>query len=240
MLHTANGSNESRREYAYNAIRKRLVTLDIPPGMAFSEGQLAAEFAFSKTPVREALSKLQHEGLIEVEPRVGYRATPITVGDAKDLLSLRILLEGEAAALASGRIHYRDVIPAVARVEELSKLTYDPEDRPSIWRFLETNTEFHMGIARIGNNRYLTDALQAVLTLCERLLHAGMALTPRPGDLRYEHVEIIKAILTGDPEVARAVAVKQAELGRSLILGALLSSSSVLRTWIEIPKAGKP
>jgi DNA-binding GntR family transcriptional regulator len=232
------GAGDSLSEVAYNAIRHRLVTLTIPPGETFSEGQLAGELMISKTPVREALARLQQEGLVDVEPRAGYRATPITVGDARDLLSVRILLEGEAAALAAARIGAGQVDPSVVReVEELSKVTYDPESRASIWRHLETNTAFHVGIARIGGNRYLTEALARVFVLCERLLHAGMALTTRPRDVLNEHREIIRAVFSGDPDVARSVAMEQAARGRELILDALLSSASVMTAWIEIPEA---
>jgi DNA-binding GntR family transcriptional regulator len=230
-------SGESLSEYAYSIIRKRLVTLAIPPGEPFSEGQLATELQISKTPVREALSRLQHEGLVEVEPRTGYRATPVTVGSAKDLLSLRILLEGEAAALAATRLRDGTTDPAlVDMIADLSKLTYDPDDRASIWHYLETNTQFHVGIAQIGGNQYLTDALVRVFILCERLLHAGMALTTRQRDVLHDHEEIFMGVTSGDPDRARAIAVRQAEIGRNLIVDALLSSTSVLRTSIEIPK----
>lgn len=231
------GAGDSLSEIAYSAIRHRLVTLTIPPGQAFSEGQLAGELLISKTPVREALSRLQQEGLVDVEPRAGYRATPITVGDARDLLSVRILLEGEAAALAAARIAAGLADPAVvSEVERLSKVTYDPDNRASIWRHLETNTAFHVGIARIGGNRFLTEALSRVFVLCERLLHAGMALTTRPRDVLNEHEEIINAVFSGEPDVARRVAMDQATKGRELILDALLSSASVMTAWIEIPE----
>lgn len=235
---SANSSSESLSEYAYGVLRKRLVTLEIAPGEGFSEGQLAASFGISKSPVREALTRLQHEGLVEVEPRAGYKAAPITVGGAKDLLSLRILLEGEVAAVAAARIRDGMADPKLSRfIKELSQLTYDPDDRASIFRYLETNTQFHIGIAQIGGNRYLTEALDRVFTLCERLLHAGMALTTRQRDVLNDHEEILSAVFSGDPEFARESALKQASIGRDLIIDALMSSSSVLGASIEIPKA---
>jgi DNA-binding GntR family transcriptional regulator len=237
---SAEASQESLSEQAYGTIRKKLVTLEITPGEFFSESQLAAQLGTSKTPVREALTRLQHEGLVEVESRAGYRATPITLGDARQLLDLRSFLDGEAAALAAAQIRVGRPNEELLRgVEALSKLTYDPDDRASIWRYLETNTQFHIGIAQIGGNKYVVEALVRVYTMCERLLHAGMALTNRQRDVLNDHEEIFKGVLSGDPDRARQVAIHQAKNGRDLILDALLSSSSLLKAWIEVPKQPK-
>jgi DNA-binding GntR family transcriptional regulator len=231
------GAHESLTDFAYASIRKRLVTLAIAPGQVFSEGQLAAEFQISKTPVREALARLQHDGLVEVEPRAGYRAVPITVGGARDLLDLRILLEGESTALAAERVRAGTADrKLIEMIESLSQLSYDPDNRASIWRYLETNTTFHLGIAQIAGNKYLTDALERVFASCERLLHAGMALTTRQRDVLTDHRDIVEAVLGGDPEVGRAVGRRQAMASRDLIVEALLSSASILSAWIEIPE----
>jgi DNA-binding GntR family transcriptional regulator len=124
----------------------------------------------------------------------------------------------------------------VSLIQDLAKLTYDPDDRATIWKFLETNTLFHMSVARIGGNRYLNEALERVYALCERLLHAGMALTNRRRDVPTDHKDVVDAVCRGDPSAARAVATKEAEAARNLIIDALLSSASIRGASIEIPR----
>ena len=145
---------------AYDAIKRRIICLDIPPGGAFTEHMMASELKLGKTPVREALMRLQREGLVEVNPRTGYRAAPVTLKDVKDLMALRVVLECEAAGLAAQEVSD----PAQLRaLDELCRVGYDPNDRATIERFLRANTEFHVTIARAGANSRLARALGQVL-----------------------------------------------------------------------------
>src|SRR6478735_7144479 len=82
---------------AYIEIKRRVVAVEIPPGASFSETDLAEALELGKTPVREALMRLRLEGLVQVQPRSGYRVTEVTLRDARDVCDLRALLEGEVA-----------------------------------------------------------------------------------------------------------------------------------------------
>ena len=81
------------RDSVFGRIRADILACALTPGRILQEKDLAARYAVSKSPVRDALLRLQEQGLIEVMPRKGYRVLPISLSDARDLYETRILLE---------------------------------------------------------------------------------------------------------------------------------------------------
>lgn len=214
-------------EQAFDSIKRRIIQLDLQPGQRFTESQLANELGLSKTPVREALAKLEREGLVEVIARSGYRVSDVTLKDARDLLAVRTLLETEAAGLAAARIGDGKQLQAL---NELCRITYDPSDRSSIARFLEANTEFHATVAEAGGNEQLAEMLRTVLDQLERLFHLGLALTTTSEEMVHEHQDLVRAIMSGNVAEARSVAEAQTRASQLMVLEGLLSSPSLLAT----------
>jgi DNA-binding GntR family transcriptional regulator len=211
----------------YREVKRRILDLRMPPGSAFTEGELVADLNVSKTPIREALARLRQEGLVDAMARSGYVVTPVTVKDARDLMGLRTLLEGEAASLAAAR---GTDLAHLKELEELCKTSYNPKDRGSVVKFLEANFNFHMAIGRLSGNARLIDALQQVLEQLERVMHLGLTATSRADEIVHEHTELVNAIFSGDPDKARDVAVAQGHSSQRMVLEALLSSDIVMST----------
>ena len=212
---------------AYATIKSQLIYLDLPPGTMFTEASLARELGISKTPVREALARVRREGLVEASARSGYRVTPVTVKDARNLFALRILLEGEAAALAAQ--HMEDP-KHLGVLDRLQKASYNPKDVDSIKTYMRRNTEFHMTVARASGNEHLAAVLEQILDQMERLFHIGLALTNRADEIIHEHTDLVKAIVSGDEKTAREVAVTQIRNSQRMVLDALLASPRLLST----------
>ncbi|MBW3667597.1 MAG: GntR family transcriptional regulator [Actinobacteria bacterium] len=215
----------TRTREAYDAIKRRVIELDLPPGAAFTEGELAASLGLSKTPVREALLRLRQEGLVDAAARCGYRVTPVTIKRARDLFQLRALLEVEAAGSAAER---RLDLDALIELEQLGRQTYDAGDRASITRFMEENTRFHVALAELGGNEALADMLQYVLEQLERLFHLGLVLRSRGDEIVHEHQELLAAVKAGNGRAARRIAGEQAASSQLMVLNALLSSEAVM------------
>lgn len=227
MVTVASDQLGSRTSTAYEAIKRRIIRLEIPPGGGFTEAQVAAELGLSKTPVREALAQLRRERLVEIDARSGCRAAPVTLKDTIDLAAFRGLLEGEAASLAAGRL---TDITQLQALERLCQASYRPEDPASIDEFLERNTEFHCTIAHAGGNARLAAALQDALHQMERLFRIGLMFSSRADEIIHEHTDMLDAIKAGDAEQARGVAVAQARAAQKMILDGLLSSPEILST----------
>jgi len=205
-----------RTAQAYREVKRRIVDLELAPGAVFTEGEVAAELGLSKTPVREALARLQVESFVEVVGRSGYRVAPVTVKLATDLFALRSLLEPEAAALAAGRAHDR---ADLARLRRLARSG--------------TNAEFHLAVARAGANAKLADVLENVLDHLSRLDAIARALGSEGADRG--HADLVHAIAQGDTAAARAAAHAHVEASHQRILAALLASTSVATTEVTTP-----
>jgi DNA-binding GntR family transcriptional regulator len=223
---------------AYAAIKRSLIRLEISPGQAFTESQLAAELGLSKTPIREALARLRVSGFVDVTPRSGYRARPVTVKQTKELLTLRKLLEADAAVLAAGRSGDRR---NEAEFDDLVRLasTATAHDASAVDRFIETNSEFHRALARAAGNSYLSSVLDNVIDLVERVFRLGVALNPPGTDLIHDHSALADAIARGDVERARSVVEMQAGTAQAFIMDGLLQSPQLLMMNIQFHPAAE-
>lgn len=209
---------------AYREIRRRIIELELSPGAAFTEGELAAELGLSKTPVREALLLLQSDGLVFARPATGYRVSPITLKDARNLCRYRALLEGEAAAIAATRaLEGRTSL----YLEDVAELRFDPGDDASIDYYLSENTNFHYLIAKSTGNLYLQRQVYRVLVELERLFRFALRLAGRPGEVAHDHHALVDAIVRHDPERARQAAIDHAAASEDMVVEALLSSDVI-------------
>jgi DNA-binding GntR family transcriptional regulator len=229
---TGEEKQQSLTEVAYQAIKQRVITLDLAPGELFNESQLAGELQFSKTPVREALSRLRREGLVEVVPRHGYRATGITLKQIYDLLAVRLLLEVEACGLAAQRPPVREELELL---QEASKASYDSRDKESITRFLVSNRVLHGTIARLSGNEQLERMYLDILDQMDRVFHLGMLLSSRADDVGDQHADLVAAISSGNVEAARRIGGEHVLLAKEMLMEAALSSPAIMSTSLTIP-----
>ena len=146
-----------RRRRPREAIQTRIVTGDIPAGARLRQEQLAAEYKLCRTPIREALRKLQAEGTVELVPNQGAVVRGPTVRDVREGYEVRAELEGMAAALAAHLDHRRAPDAAARGRGALPPrdrgLTARPGRRPPV-RWVRANDQFHEAVqAAAGNER---------------------------------------------------------------------------------------
>jgi DNA-binding GntR family transcriptional regulator len=208
----------SRRDQAYEGIKERIVQGELGPGMSLSESRLARLLRTSRTPVREALSRLAEERYVQRIPGRGYTVTPVTVELIQNLFEMRRLLEGAAAARAAelrGNAF-------VERLRELGAFEYDPRDAKSFKRAAEANTAFHLAVARAGQNSMLVDLVRQCLDQVTRLVALGMDHQGLQVNASEEHRAVIEAIARRDPEEARRAMERHLDGSRRRTMDALV------------------
>jgi DNA-binding GntR family transcriptional regulator len=216
----------SLSDEAYRALKRLIVSVRLPPGAHVTEAQISAELLLGKTPVREALARLQREELVECIPRSGYRVTPLTLKDVHELFAVRVLIEGEAARLASGRDLGDE---RIERLRELCHLSFVAGDQEGFDRAIALNTEFHLLLAEGSGNAKLAGLLHQVMQHMERILHIGLTMTDAAElDYTREHPELLEAVLSGDGERSRALVEVQNLVWEDRITDILVSSEAVL------------
>ena len=205
---------------AYERVKRDILECVLVPGAEVTERLLRDRYAIGKAPLREALVRLGHEGLVQSVPRSGYRVTPVTIQDVQDIFALRLLLEPAAARLAAGRIDG----PSLVRLNEPCLTGYVPGDRASESAFLRANREFHAAIANASGNRRLARVLQQLLEGTERLFHMGLAVRDRTEEMKHEHQALMKALIDADGDAASRATVDQIEAARTMVMDGILAA----------------
>lgn len=210
----------SLTDQAYQQLRQRIITGQLPPGSEMSELELADDLAMSKTPVREALGRLGVEGLVEAFPRRGYRVTSVTVRDMNDLFAIRAMLEGTAAAQASVNLTENEL----EQLDALADASYVRGENVSTQSFVRANEDFHTAIAQASRNPRLLNLVVSHLEECGRFFYMGAQIRDVNPETTNDHHRIVSVLRRRDPEAARAVMVEHNENTRQGLLRALLDT----------------
>jgi DNA-binding GntR family transcriptional regulator len=207
----------SLTDHAYALIRREIVSCTLPPGAEFTEVDLAGRLQMSKTPVREALARLQFEGLVRAFPRRGYRIEPIRLSDINDVFDARVILEAGAIALAVGKIGEAEF----GRLRRLARSSSDAEYTADLEYSHRINNEFHEAIALASGNQRLHRMVVQTNTELERFFYLeAHSEEPYPPD-HVTHTQIVDAIEKGDPKIAQQAIVEHIEGTRRLLIGTL-------------------
>ena len=207
---------QSATTRAYLAMKTDILTCELAPGTSMYEGELAADLGMSKTPVREALGMLSHEGFVQVIPRQGYRVSDITLGDVREMFHLRLLLEPAAARLAATSAD----TDARSRLRDLA--THRAED--SYADRVQQASRFHAELARSSGSARLTTTLCNLLEEVQRLFFIGLDLDDQFNQHGNDHDALLSAIDAKDVDAAEDIARRQVEASRDVVMAAIMSS----------------
>ncbi|MFF0630810.1 GntR family transcriptional regulator [Streptomyces sp. NPDC004296] len=223
----------SATERAYLAIKRRIIELDLAPGAHVTKTELTRLTDAGTMPVREALTRLQRDGLVDVLPRSGYRILPVTLKGARDLCAFRRLLETETAALAAERGCPQDDLD---RMEELLGQSYELRDTESIEAFLRATLEFDAIIAdNCGNDRLARSVVQ-VFDELERVLRITLGSLPFSASAAHQRRAVWEAVRDRDPVAARAAMDNRTRTSQQQIIDALTASPSIAEASITISR----
>ena len=209
---------------AYERIKHDIITYAIAPGTEISEPQLCTHYRLGKAPVRMALIRLAHDGLVRAIPRRGYMVTPVTLKDIHDVFELRLMLEPAAARMAAGKVDAH----RLRGLDDACRAGYQPNDAKSITRFLDANKAFHVAIAQATGNSRLANMTAQLHDQMTRLLHLGLGLRNRSQEMQHEHRALVKALARGDGETAERISREQIVAARNMVLSAIMTSSTVM------------
>ncbi|QSE79331.1 GntR family transcriptional regulator [Rhodococcus koreensis] len=195
----SNGGTNAER--AYEIIRERLVMLDIRPGEPINDDRLAEELGFGRTPVREALKRLERERLVVAYPRRGTFATAVDMTDLADISEIRKRLEPTAAARAA-RSATQD---ARARLAALAADIAEIADTEDPREVLRKDVHVHREIYRASGNPHLEDILVSLDAHATRIWCLFLDRLPDVASHVREHAALLQAIVDGDEDTASAL-----------------------------------
>lgn len=206
-------------ERAYGAIREAIQDGRLGPGQRVPELDLSAWLAVSRTPVREALRRLQSEGMVEHAPGGGLAVVQHDLRAVAELYDLRESLEGTAAALAARGADATEIRLLQAMVEGQRQLAPDPQAHA------RENILFHQHIYRAAHNRFLLQSLQSLHDAVALLGRTTFAAPGRIVEALAEHQAIVAAIANHDPAQAEALARRHVRRGYELRLSNMAAAT---------------
>ncbi len=185
---------------AYAALRAEILAWQLAPGTVLGEVELAARLGVSRTPVREALSRLAAEGLVEAQSGRGLVVSSATVDDVRGLFELREALETTAAALAARR---GDPEPFAQLADEFGRAA-ELVTRHDLDAYYDLVARFDDAVDASVGNDYLLGALRGVRTHLQRIRRLASDHPDRLVRAAHEHRLIAEAIRDGDADLARS------------------------------------
>lgn len=210
----ASGGATSRSAWVYDQLRNAIQEGRYARGARIREEVIARDLGVSRTPVREALSRLQASGMLEIGPG-GLAVAQFSRRQIIELYVLREILEGAAARFAAQHASPTEMADLDRLMETFAKFHNDPR------RLAQVNRELHSSIYESAHNRYLTRTLHELQDSLALLQNTTFTVPGRPQQASIEHARIIDAIKRRDPDEAEAAArdhIRSAHEARLMML----------------------
>ena len=216
------GGKESGSIAVLGKMRALILTGEYGPEERLIEEQLAERLGVSRTPVRQALTMLEAEGLVEITRNRGATVCSFSTEDVWDIYDLRAVLEGHAARRAAGRIERRELERLRELAVEMERLAGRFDDHEEEIRALvELNQEFHGTIAEASRNRRLKQLIDRTVQI-PLIFKAFFRYTPRERTIsNHYHRRMIEALEQGDSDRAENIMREHVYEGRDFVIGAL-------------------
>lgn len=193
---------KTKQDYVYEQLNEAILSGRFKPGEHLVLEDLAEEFGTSRTPLREAIRRLQTEGLIDFAPHRGAVVADLSVEELIELYHIRAVLDGLAARLATGNL-------SDAELTELQSIYDDTQrelDPSKPVRFEEFNRKFHEIIYQSANAPSLYEMIINLYTKTARHRHLSLHSAGRIQDVLVEHHRILQALVDRDAEMAERYA----------------------------------
>jgi DNA-binding GntR family transcriptional regulator len=190
----------SRADFVYHSLRNAIWEGRFSQGERIREEDVAQSLGVSRTPVREALQRLQRRGLLVVRPGRGLAVAQLSNRQIFDLYAMREILEGSAARFAAQHATESETAVVYQLQKQLSK------EGHNLLALVTLNRRFHQQIYEASHNQYLLDMLEVLNDSMALLQNLTVQMPSRHGESDIEHLSIVRAIEERDADAAERAA----------------------------------
>jgi DNA-binding GntR family transcriptional regulator len=203
------GIAPSKQELVYSALRARILNGTYGPGYRLVIGALAREFATSPIPIREAVRRLEAEGLVQYEQNKGARVAPVDERRYADAFYVLAILEGAVTALAAPRVSAK----VVRQLRQLNREMVAMLETFDVLSYAQLNRAFHAVIYDLCPNAYLRETIRTVVRQLDAMRRTVFTVVPgRSKESVAEHEQLIRLFETGAPEAEIEAFARQHKL----------------------------
>ena len=187
---------QSKAETVYQMLLEKIVNGDYPPGYALSIREVSLQLQVSRTPVKEAFSRLVYDGYVELLPNRCFIVARISTTEVLELLEIREALERSSAFYAAQRRTEADIAEMQQIMEHHRNIPPDQVEETCLW-----DKKFHLAIAKATYNQQMYGVLERVF---EKLTRISLPITrDRAADSVRQHEAIYSAIRMGNADLAQ-------------------------------------
>lgn len=206
---SGSGRTEPAATTAYRALERMIITLELPPSATVSEAELMQRTGFGRTPVREALQRLEWEGFVEIRPRAGIAIAPLTPTDWLQVIEARRGIE-MILARSAARFLNRDL---AKRFHDVSLAMRKAAIVGNVMAFLDADRQFDETLAQAAENRFAVRMAAPLQTHSRRFWFRYQREDGLTSATEH-HLALLSAIIDGDEEGAADAAGKLLDLLR--------------------------
>ena len=199
-------------EKAYQALKDKIVSTELTPGSVIDESVLMADLKLGRTPIREALKRLQVEDLVVVKPRRGIFVSELAITDLAQIFEVRFVLESLAARISTERISENQLKELKYLAEEYIKAPSDDKNQ-----LIDLDAKFHRLVREATQNRFLINNLQYYYNLSLRIWYLALPKAAAEDIDVKAHLDIYNEIAAGNAEAAsERIAIHIKEFHKSI------------------------
>jgi DNA-binding GntR family transcriptional regulator len=213
------GNANSLVNEAYQALKMSILDGTLPPGYQAVEKRIAEQLKMSRTPVHEAVIRLQNEGFLVVLPRRGVQILPLSGQDMRETYDVIIALEGMAAVLIANMRDARH--PVIDRLAHATDEMEAALNSNNLKAWAAADDEFHRRLVAECGNARLARLAATVTDQAQRARTVTLRMRPLPVTSAVEHREILAALRKGDSHAARTAVEFHRQRASSEIMDAL-------------------
>ena len=178
--------NQDLKNSVYEILKEKLINCTYRPGSMLNETQLSAELGVSRTPIREALTRIEHEGFVKIIPKKGIYVTEVSLNDVLHIFGCRLEIEPIALKMASSRLPVEHLLDFRAKFMN---------QEPDVKNAFRLDTAMHLFIIEHCGNRFIIDMMRQLFNENTRVIISSKQNEVKIHDARREHVEILDLLL---------------------------------------------
>lgn len=188
------------RELAYAELKRRIISCELRPGEAINEAYLISLLGLGRTPIHQALHRLEMEGMVRILPRKGVMVTPLSLNDVLDMIEVRVTNEQLCVKLALERCHESDL----KAMRDILARTPDMLARRDVPGLMAVDLQFHLAISAAARNKVLAELLRGLHEKQARFWFLTLSEHNHSERMYEEHMQILTAMENRDSEAAVA------------------------------------
>ncbi len=192
-------ANTNLREQVYDVLKDMIVLREFEPGEKINEEQIAKQTGVSRTPIREALCRLENENIVKMIPRRGAFVIKQSEDTVREVLQVREVLEGLVTRLATLQMDEKSLMKLKKCLEKIRPI---PDADRNLMKYTQSDIRFHSVLLETCQNRLLQNMMDTVNTHLQIIRLRTVVLPGRAKKTVDEHFDIMKAIEANDAQKA--------------------------------------